>query len=119
MFDNQNAYLKFNSKQSSTRDLANEFLHLFKRLSLEKRILLAYNSGNRVLYRITSQIWQWFGQKGKNYSRSFLQEAKRKLHVLQCIFSDFLSPRTTTVLGIKKHPSANMSWGSDDLAQFL
>ena len=28
-----NIYLKFNSKQSSTRDLAKEILHLFKNLS--------------------------------------------------------------------------------------
>ena len=34
MFDS--IYLKFNSKQSSTRDLAKEILHLFKHLSLEK-----------------------------------------------------------------------------------
>jgi len=26
MFDNQHTYLKFNSKQSSTRDIANEIL---------------------------------------------------------------------------------------------
>ena len=29
-------HLKFNSKQSSTRDLAKEILHLFKHLSSEK-----------------------------------------------------------------------------------
>ena len=34
MFDS--IYLKFNSKQFSTRDIAKEILHLFKPLSLEK-----------------------------------------------------------------------------------
>ena len=34
MFDS--IYLKFNSKQSSTWDLANEILNLFKHLSSEK-----------------------------------------------------------------------------------
>ena len=34
MFDS--IYLKFNSKQSSTWDLAKEILHLFKHLSSEK-----------------------------------------------------------------------------------
>ena len=49
---------KFNSKQSSTWILANEILHLFKHLSLEKTILLADKSDNRVLYHVASQIWQ-------------------------------------------------------------
>ena len=40
--------------------------------------------------------------------------------VLQCIFGhDFLSPRTTIVLGIENHPSACMSCCSDDLALLL
>ena len=52
MFDS--IYLKFNSKQSSTRDLAKEILHLFKHLSSEK----ADKSDNHVLYHIASQIWQ-------------------------------------------------------------
>ena len=44
MFDS--IYLKFNSKQSSTRDLAKEIhvLHLFKHLSSGKRVLLADKS---------------------------------------------------------------------------
>ena len=52
MFDN--IYLKFNSKQSSTRDLAKEILHLFKHLSSEK----GFYSDNHVLYHVASQIWQ-------------------------------------------------------------
>ena len=46
MFDS-----KFNSKQSSTRDLAKEILHLFKPI-LGKRILLADKSDDYVLYHI-------------------------------------------------------------------
>ena len=46
MFDS-----KFNSKQSSTQDLAKEILHLFKHI-LGKRILLADKSDDYVLYHI-------------------------------------------------------------------
>ena len=113
-----------NSKQSSTRDLANRILHLFKHLSSEKKILLVDKCDNHVLYCIASQIWhllqhgigcrqgQW---KGKNFGISFSEEvAKKILNVLQCIFRcDFIFPRTTKVSGIKKYPSASMSCCSD------
>ena len=42
---------KFNSKQSSTPDLAKE-IHLFKHLSSEKKILLADKSDDYALYHI-------------------------------------------------------------------
>ena len=55
MFDN--VCLKFNSKQSSTWDLAKEILQA---PILRNRILLAGKSDNHdiVLYHIASQVWQ-------------------------------------------------------------
>ena len=40
--------------QSSTQDLANELLQLFKHLSSEKKD----KYDNHILYRVASQIWQ-------------------------------------------------------------
>ena len=54
MFDSI-LYLKFNSKQSSTRDLAKEILYICSSIYPRKRVLLADKS---VLYHIASQIWQ-------------------------------------------------------------
>ena len=48
MFDNQQTQ-KFNSKQSSTWDLANEILYPFKSLSL-KKILLMHKFDKLALY---------------------------------------------------------------------
>ena len=60
---------------------------------------------------------QW---KGKNCNLSFSEEVEKKLYVLQCIFGhEFLSLRTTIVLGIENYPNASMSCCSDDLAQVL
>ena len=125
MFDS--IYLKFNSKQSSTWDLAKEILHLFKHLSSEKGFY--YQTS---LYYITllakfgnccSMVWvhrqgQWMG---KYFSLSFLEEAAKKLRVvLQCIFGrDFLSQRPTIALGVENYSSPSMSCCSDDLAQLL
>ena len=52
---------------------------------------------------------------------SFLSGARRRKKLFaQCIFSrDFLSSRTTIVLGIENYPSACMSCCSDDLALLL
>ena len=54
MFDSM--YLKFNSKQSSTRDIGNTTS--VQAPVLGKRILLADKSDNHVLYHIAGQIWQ-------------------------------------------------------------
>ena len=51
MFDSI-LYLKFNSKQSSTQDLAKEILHLFKHLSLEKGF--QQQTSLIIMYYITS-----------------------------------------------------------------
>ena len=55
MFDN--IYLKFNSKQSSTRDLAKEILHLFKHLSSEKGLIIMYNMSLAKFGNCCSMVW--------------------------------------------------------------
>ena len=83
-------YLKFNSKQSSTLDLAKEILHLFKHLSSEKRFYyIADKSDNHVLYHIASQVWQLL----QYVSLSFSEEAAKKLRiVLQYILDVIFYP---------------------------
>ena len=57
---------------------------------------------------------QW---KGKNYSPSFPEEAEKKLRVLLC--TQFSIPTYYNSFGYKNHPSACMSYCSDDLAQWF
>ena len=123
-------YLKFNSKKSSTRDLANEILHPFRHLSSEKKDLNKYDITGSYIALLAkfgnycSIVWayrqaQW---KDKNFGILFLEEAAKKLRVvLQCIFEcDFLSPCIYyNIYGIENSPSASMSCCSDDLAQWL
>jgi len=82
-----------------------------------------YNASLAKFGNCCSMVWahrqgQW---KGRKFSLSFSEEAAKVLCiVLQCIFRrDFLSLRTTIVLGIKNFPSASMSCYSGDLAQLL
>ena len=119
-------YLKFNSKQSSTRDIASEILHLFKHQSSEKRtyyrtslIIMHYIASLAKFGNRCSTVWgrrqdQW---RGNNYTLSFRRMRKESYaFFLQHIFGrDFLSPRTTIFLGIENYPSARMSCCSDDL----
>ena len=85
MFDRK--FLKFNSKQFSTQDLAKKLLHLFKHLSSEKRF---YQQTNLIImYYITSlakfgnccsmvhRQGQW---KGKYFSLSFSEEAAKQFY---------------------------------------
>ena len=99
MFDSIS--LKFNSKQSSTWDLAKEILHLFKHLSSEKGFYynVADKSNNHIFYHIASQIWQLLqhgmgsqalgkGQWKDKFSPSFSEEAAKKLRIN--VFSDMI-----------------------------
>ena len=122
-------YLKFNSKLSSTRDLAKEILHLFKHLSSEQGfyqltslIIMYYITSPAKFSNCFSMVWvhtsQW---KGKYFSLSFSEEAAKKLRVvLQCIFGRyFLSLCTTIASGVENYPSPSMPCCFDDLAQLL
>ena len=73
----------FNSKQSSTRDLAND-----KHLSSEKRfyclIIMYYIASLAKFGNCCSMVWarrqgQW---KGKNFGISFSEEAAKQLRVV-------------------------------------
>ena len=123
-------HLKFNSKQSSTRDLANEILHLFKHLSSEKKKILlpvVDKCDNHVLYRIASQIWQLLQHgmpmEGQELLYLLLEEAAKKMCViLQCIFRhDFLSPCTTKfrVSKLFQHQYVLLLWWSATVATVL
>ena len=107
MFDS--IYLKFNSKQSSTRDLAKGILHLFKYLSLVKGFY--QQTSLMIMYYITplakfgnccGMVWvhrqsQW---KGKHFTLSFSEQAAKKL----CnVFSDVIFyPRILQQLQVLK-----------------
>ena len=110
VFDN--IYLKFNSKQSSTWDLAKEILQV---PILRKRILLADKSDNHVTYHITRQIWQLLQHGmgslalGKDSGRASIlvfpvqRRRQRSYALFYNVFfgHDFLSLHTTIASGVE------------------
>ena len=120
-----NTNWKFNSKQSSTRDLVNKILHLFKHLSSVKGVYQLSKSDNYVLYCVASQIWQLLQHGIGSQARLMIvlpfQRRWQKRYALFTMYFECncLSLHTTIVSDIKNYPSTSMSCCSDDLAQLL